>query len=278
MAAQRIKVDLSDDPMASLFEDDFVPSKPRAVAPVAAPAAEEPALVAMDLSKVALKGKALAAGSAVSGAAARVPDDRVIREDLHGDDVRMGLGVDFSSLAPAVPSGRLALDDGGVRNTADDVFGVAAPAAAGRTDDEKLLAALPESRGVAIARKTESEAKVEDLLVGKLLEREDFSGLETSNSLFGASAVKRVGHEAPEPLPKGADAPDLDDDLFADFDKATALDAPTSAAPRAPPRPAPAAPAAPVAKPVGDDFDFAKYISSAGGADGPTGGGGGLFD
>ena len=69
------------------------------------------------------------------------------------------------------------------------------------------------------------------------------------------------------------DAPILDDDLFANFDKATALDAGAAkVAARAR-----AAPAAPQPVSVGDDFDFASYISNAGGGGG-GGGGGGLFD
>ena len=97
--AARTKVDLSDDPMASLFEDDFVPASKTAPAP-AAHAAEEPELRALDFSKVAIKGAAAPPKPAPTAAAP--PSDHVVREDLHGDDVRMGLGVDFSSLAPAV--------------------------------------------------------------------------------------------------------------------------------------------------------------------------------
>ncbi|KAK7250169.1 hypothetical protein SO694_00006559 [Aureococcus anophagefferens] len=58
--AARTKVDLSDDPMASLFEDDFVPASKTAPAPVAQ-AAEEPELRALDFSKARARARARAA-------------------------------------------------------------------------------------------------------------------------------------------------------------------------------------------------------------------------
>eukprot|EP00629_Pelagomonadales_sp_RCC1024_P004232 CAMPEP_0119289566 /NCGR_PEP_ID=MMETSP1329-20130426/39254_1 /TAXON_ID=114041 /ORGANISM="Genus nov. species nov., Strain RCC1024" /LENGTH=87 /DNA_ID=CAMNT_0007290373 /DNA_START=144 /DNA_END=403 /DNA_ORIENTATION=- len=86
MAAQRTKVDLSDDPMMALFEtDDVAPSK-SAAAPKAAAPPEEPALVSLDVGRVKLKG-----GSATK---AKAPTTKAT-----GDDARMGLGFDFSEFS-----------------------------------------------------------------------------------------------------------------------------------------------------------------------------------
>ena len=69
MAAQRIKVDLSDDPMASLFEDDFVPAaKPRVAAPVVgAGGEEEPALVSLNVGNLTLNNPQRASAFARQG-------------------------------------------------------------------------------------------------------------------------------------------------------------------------------------------------------------------
>ena len=190
--AARTKVDLSDDPMASLFEDDFVPASKTAPAPVAQ-AAEEPELRALDFSKVAIKGAAAPPKPAPTAAAP--PSDRVVREDLHGDDVRMGLGVDFSSLAPAVGASSAALADGAATAGAGDLFGGAAAAPAPDADAD-LFGEARAPQGVVL-RSRSDDAAIDDLLVGKILEKEDFSGLAADDSLFGASDVKRAG--APPP-------------------------------------------------------------------------------
>lgn len=273
MAAHREKVDLSDDPMASLFEDDFIPESKKPVAKPVRAEAEEPALVSLNFDKVALKGQQKKAAAAVAPKekkAATTKGDEVVREDLHGDDVRMGLGVDFSSLAPAVRVNALG-DVETSRDTAGDVFGVKADPAP--RDD--LFDDLPEvePQGVAIRAPTANDKEIEDMMVGKLLEREDFSGVETSESLFGASSVKQQGRGGGQ-TSAGDDNDDglnLDDDaLFDNFDAATTMGAskPVARA-RAP---APAAPA-PEAPKVDDTFDFASYIESAG-----KDTGGGLFD
>jgi len=261
--AARTKVDLSDDPMASLFEDDFVPASKTAPAPVAQ-AAEEPELRALDFSKVAIKGAAAPPKPAPTAAAP--PSDRVVREDLHGDDVRMGLGVDFSSLAPAVGASSAALADGAATAGAGDLFGGAAAAPPAPDADADLFGEARTPQGVVL-RSRSDDAAIDDLLVGKILEKEDFSGLAADDSLFGASDVKRAG--APPPP---AARPDLDLGVLDKLDDLGDLDA----APAAPARtaaPAPAAPAAPPPPAVDDNFDFSAYIDQAQGKSG-----GGLFD
>ena len=114
---------------------------------------------------------------------------------------------------------------------------------------------------------------MEDLLVGQLLEREDFSNVSANDSLFGASEVKRRG-DAPAPTASRANDDALD---LGVLDK---LDLGLDEAPRAPeppPRPAKApepAAAAPPPPAVDDNFDFASYINQA---QAPASGGG-LFD
>ena len=181
MAAHREKVDLSDDPMASLFEDDFIPESKKPVAKPVRAEAEEPALVSLNFDKVALKGQQKKAAAAVAPKekkAATTKGDEVVREDLHGDDVRMGLGVDFSSLAPAVRVNALG-DVETSRDTAGDVFGVKADPAP--RDD--LFDDLPEvePQGVAIRAPTANDketAKVEE--TPKVEETTKVEGLTTA--------------------------------------------------------------------------------------------------
>ncbi|KAH8064670.1 DUF861-containing protein [Aureococcus anophagefferens] len=252
--AARTKVDLSDDPMASLFEDDFVPASKTAPAPVAQ-AAEEPELRALDFSKVAIKG----------AAARRSRRRRRRRRRATASCARIctattcawaSASTSRRSRRPSASSAAGA-GGGGART-----FGGAAAAPAPDADadlfgEARAPRASCSGRGAAAA--------IDDLLVGKILEKEDFSGLAADDSLFGASDVKRAG--APPPP---AARPDLDLGVLDKLDDLGDLGA--APGPRGARSAAPAAPAAPP-PPAVDDFDFSAYIDQAQGKSG-----GGLFD